>query len=558
MNFSTPLALPRTRLLSSDAGSSTALSSDEESKTLSSPPSRKNSGASDDTDPQSMISALLADAETPSETPQLPPLTEMEDMMRTPQRSRTSSPEPSLEPSPEESSPEAPTKAEVKKRKSFTFDFKIKLCEMVNEENNVPAVARANGVHERVLRRWRKQWLMGKLVAPKKKDLKKMRQSGAGRKPLLSAKRENEIYEWVIDLRLNKHVVTRAMLKKVATNFAQHDGLVNFVASDRWVKNFMIRHKLSMRASSTQSRLSDEQLVERIHAFHKFMDSLDWRGFRDLDVIAMDETAVYLGNKQSMTIEKKGKKKVIIPSTGYESMRYTCALAIDRRGEKLPPTLIAKGKDDKFPEVHSGVQVIFSKKAWMNEGAVRKWLTLNVPVRLRNLRGSAKTRDALLVWDAAPSHRAANVQWGMDRTRHIKQAMIPAGTTSYLQSLDVCINRPFKHHLRQSIDEYLLHPQARNARGNLVKPDLPTVCSWISSAWAAITKEQVLKALVKGYISKERSWDQTFVVKNMGFGPALRAYERQENARLSGQDAPPPLADLIANEDDVDSESELA
>jgi hypothetical protein len=136
-----------------------------------------------------------------------------------------------------------------------------------------------------MIRRW--QTDIGLNKYPKKtRELKRAsRQKGAGRKPLLSAARENELYEWVLDLRLNEHVVMRKMLKRAATNFARHDGHANFVAFDRWVHNFMLRHKLSLRASSTLCKLTDEQLVQRVVAFRKSMDAQNnaFQTFRDED-----------------------------------------------------------------------------------------------------------------------------------------------------------------------------------------------------------------------------------------------------------------------------------
>jgi hypothetical protein len=50
----------------------------------------------------------------------------------------------------------------------------------------------------------------------------------------------------------------------------------------------------------------------------------EWNEYRHEDVVAMDETSVYLGHKQALTtLTHKGESKVVIPVSGYDSVRYT-------------------------------------------------------------------------------------------------------------------------------------------------------------------------------------------------------------------------------------------
>lgn len=48
-----------------------------------------------------------------------------------------------------------------------------------------------------------------------------------------------------------------------------------------------------------------------------------WEAVDDKHVVAMDETSLYLGLKDKVqTIEHRGAHKVIIPVSGYDSVRY--------------------------------------------------------------------------------------------------------------------------------------------------------------------------------------------------------------------------------------------
>ena len=72
-------------------------------------------------------------------------------------------------------------------------------------------------------------------------------------------------------------------------------------------------------------------------------------------MIATDETAVYMGEGHQSTITQKGASSIYIPSTGYESARVTCILAIRLDGSKVPPLVITKGKKDTIEMNNSGI-----------------------------------------------------------------------------------------------------------------------------------------------------------------------------------------------------------
>lgn len=78
-------------------------------------------------------------------------------------------------------------------------------------------------------------------------------------------------------------------------------------------------------------------------------------------MIAMDETAEFMGQGSHTTADQPGASSVYIPSTGYESARVTCILAIHLDGNKAPPLIITKGKKDKIESV-SGNYILETEK----------------------------------------------------------------------------------------------------------------------------------------------------------------------------------------------------
>jgi hypothetical protein len=58
--------------------------------------------------------------------------------------------------------------------------------------------------------------------------------------------------------------------------------------------------------------------------------------------VLMDETAVYLEDPRQVTVDEKGKRHVILKSTGFASMRVTALLSVRPNGTKLTPVIIFK------------------------------------------------------------------------------------------------------------------------------------------------------------------------------------------------------------------------
>ncbi|XP_016521799.1 uncharacterized protein LOC103130989, partial [Poecilia formosa] len=130
------------------------------------------------------------------------------------------------------------------------------------------------------------------------------------------------------------------------------------------------------------------------NAYKKFVDDIDFSKYSLCNMIAMDETAVFMGQAAQTTIDQRGASSVYVPSTAYESARVTCILTIRLDGTKATPLLIAKGKKEKIERV-SGIYVLETEKAWATQDVIRKWLDLMLPLVMRgNKRG-------MLIWDAA-------------------------------------------------------------------------------------------------------------------------------------------------------------
>jgi hypothetical protein len=70
--------------------------------------------------------------------------------------------------------------------------------------------------------------------------------------------------------------------------------------------------------------------------------------------------------------------------------------------------------------------------------------------------------------------------------------VIPGGVTSQLQVLDVVVTKPFKDHLRQLYNDWLLEANlVLTPGGKLKKPSVTVLWEWILTAWGRISSESI-------------------------------------------------------------------
>lgn len=94
-------------------------------------------------------------------------------------------------------------------------------------------------------------------------------------------------------------------------------------------------------------------MIQRPLAFKSFIDGIDFSKYNFSNIIATAKAAAFMGQRSKMTIEQTGVPSIYVASTGYESARVTCILAILLDGTKVPPLVITKGKKEKIEQVLS-------------------------------------------------------------------------------------------------------------------------------------------------------------------------------------------------------------
>lgn len=110
---------------------------------------------------------------------------------------------------------------------------------------------------------------------------------------------------------------------------------------------------------------------------------------------------------------------------------------------------------------------------------------------------------SMLVLDAFRGHLTLPVKTKLKDVR-TELVVIPSGMTSQLQPLDVCLNKPFKDHVRRLYQEWMSNSNAAlslTPTGRLKRASLATLAQWVADAWAAIPEQMVLASFRKCCIS---------------------------------------------------------
>jgi hypothetical protein len=190
-----------------------------------------------------------------------------------------------------------------------------------------------------------------------------------------------------------------------------------------------------------------------------------------------DQTPVYSDIPSNVIVNEKGAKTVLIRETGNEKARITVMLGVLTDGHKLSPYVILQRK--RMPKEKLAAGLVFRCQQ----------------------KGTLLNKCGMLVLDSFKGHLTLQVKEEM-RKANTDLVVIPGEMTSQLQELDVVIKKPFKAHLRQHYNDWLLEGNhALTPSGKLKKPSVTMLGEWILTAWGRISSESILAGFKKCCIS---------------------------------------------------------
>lgn len=386
----------------------------------------------------------------------------------------------------------------TEKRMKYEASFKLRVVESARSSNN-SAAARKYGVNEKLVRDWKKSEYFLKTISKKK---------CAARGAICHwTKLENDLELWVNENRENGYTVTRNGIRIQALKWAKAhpDKSNNFTATVSWCSRFMKRKNLVLRQKTKIAQKLPADLDEKITNFHKYVIELR-KGYDYLQcqIGNMDEVPCFFDMLSNKTVDTKGRKTILVKSTGHEKTKFTVVLSCLADGTKLKPMVIFKRKTMPKMTFPSDVLVHVHENGWMDESGVHLWIEKVWNVHLDFVRNKKR----LLVWDMFRSHLTENVKKHLQRS-NTATAVIPGGLTSVLQPLDVCLNKPFKDNIRSEWNKWMVAGEKSFTKGgNMRAPTLKVLCDFVIKSWDAIRVETVIKSFKKCGLSNSMDGEE--------------------------------------------------
>jgi hypothetical protein len=253
----------------------------------------------------------------------------------------------------------------------------------------------------------------------------------------------------------------------------------DFKASRHFIQSFRYRHRMRLRRPSLKrrrvaSREEIDQFVARVQSLIE-----QYPAERILNIDETNWRAVAAG---FLTWAKAGTESVQCQIDNDEKQGVTAIAAIDFAGNKLPLTIIGKGKTERClkgydlpPEVWTST----SETGWTTSDVMCWYFAC---LREREFPEG----PIILLLDCYSAHRcnlvrAAAQQWG------IELVFIPPGCTNLLQPLDRHVFGVLKAHARK-----LWRVQYHSSHGG--KTTRPMMAGNLVEAWKRITPEVIESA----------------------------------------------------------------
>lgn len=162
-----------------------------------------------------------------------------------------------------------------------------------------------------------------------------------------------------------------------------------------------------------------------------------------------------------------------------------------------PCMTIFKRKTMPKEKLPAGIVVKVNPKGWMDEAMMKDWLN---ECYSKRPGGFFRRSKCLLVLDSMRAHITDTVKQAIKATNTIP-AVIPGGTTKFLQPLDISVNRSFKTHLRTKWEKWMTEgDHSFTKTGRMRRATLHEVCSWILAAWEKVPESAIKNGFRKAEI----------------------------------------------------------
>ncbi|NXQ60301.1 POGZ protein, partial [Anthoscopus minutus] len=259
----------------------------------------------------------------------------------------------------------------------------------------------------------------------------------------LTLEAEEKLAEWVLTQREQQLPVNEETLFQKATKIGRSlEG--GFRISYEWAVRFMLRHHLSGHTRRALSHPLPKEIQGNAGAFIEFVQrQILSRRFSPSMIAAVDEIPIFL---EAEILGSDGRRENALQTVGSGEPWCELVLTALADGNVLPALLLCRARPPGLPAALPASILLESKENGYGDDEIMELWAARVWRKHRECRGGDS--KGMLVLDCHRTHLSEEVLAVLSAAGTLP-AVIPAGCSSRIQPLDVCIKRSLKNFLRK-------------------------------------------------------------------------------------------------------------
>ncbi|XP_051712040.2 pogo transposable element with ZNF domain isoform X10 [Oryctolagus cuniculus] len=347
----------------------------------------------------------------------------------------------------------------------------------------------------------------------------------------LSFEAEEKLAEWVLTQREQQLPVNEETLFQKATKIGRSlEG--GFKISYEWAVRFMLRHHLTPHARRAVAHTLPKDVAENAGLFIEFVQ----RQIHNQDlplsmIVAIDEISLFLDTE---VLSSDDRKENALQTVGTGEPWCDVVLAILADGTVLPTLVFYRGQMDQPANVPDSILLEAKESGYSDDEIMELWST-----RVWQKHTACQRSKGMLVMDCHRTHLSEEVLAMLSASSTLP-AVVPAGCSSKIQPLDVCIKRTVKNFLHKKWKE-----QAREMADTACDSDvlLQLVLVWLGEVLSVIgdCPELVQRSFLVASVLPGPDGNVSSPTRNADMQEELIA-SLEEQLKLSGEQSEEPSA----------------
>ncbi|NXV48784.1 POGZ protein, partial [Uria aalge] len=323
----------------------------------------------------------------------------------------------------------------------------------------------------------------------------------------LSLEAEEKLAEWVLTQREQQLPVNEETLFQKATKIGRSlEG--GFKISYEWAVRFMLRHNLSTHTRRAVAHPLPKDVEDNASCFIEFVQRQIHTQDLPLSMIAaIDEISLFLDVE---VLSSDDRKENALQTVGTGEPWCDVVLTILADGSVLPTLVVYRGHVQQPANVPESIMLEAKENGYSDDEVMELWSS-----RVWQKHTQCQNSKGMLVLDCHRTHLSEEVLSLLSASSTLP-AVVPAGCSSKIQPLDVCIKRTVKNFLHKKWKE-----QAKEMADSTCDSDilLQLVLCWLAEVLEVIGDSPELV-------------QQSFLVASVLPGPDGTANSPRRNADM--------------------------